>query len=167
MASDQTMATRSAQRPRGPLRGTEGLESAYQLPPTQADTPSNPAGGTKVIWNWGEASDMEKGRSQCQVSRHKQNSGKATRESPYHTQVGPKDPELVGVGSVLEAGGDTWIPEAWAGPLDFLASLARPRQQGRKTYPQQQTPLIHGGAVRVTVQGNNGSFSAVQPCAGD
>lgn len=101
------------------------------------------------------------------MSRHKQNSGKATREGPYHTQVGPEDPELVGMGGVLQAGGDTWIPEAWAGTLDFLASLARPRQQARKTHPQQQTPLIHGGAVRVTVQGNNGGSSAVHPCAED
>lgn len=43
VANGQTMATRTAQRPLGPLRGTEGLESAYQLPPTQDDTPSNPA----------------------------------------------------------------------------------------------------------------------------
>lgn len=37
--------------------------------------------------------------------------------------------------------------------MNFLASLARPRDQGRKTHLKQQTPLTHGEVIRITVQG--------------
>lgn len=33
----------------GPLRGAAGLESTYQLPPTQADVPSNGAAGLRSL----------------------------------------------------------------------------------------------------------------------
>lgn len=45
----QARAARGVQGPRGPLRGAEGLGFTYQLPPTQADVPSNVAAGLRSL----------------------------------------------------------------------------------------------------------------------